>query len=189
MIKYCVVLIEEDFLRIFEWTIWFASVLSLPLLFQAWLGLPPALCSIQRFLGAFARLLFLYWNIAFKLLKLIEEVIKPHKRLVEVWKDFVKWLFKQEVCIEIDFDDKRMTKYEVSNNKKYINCNSQVKEYYKAIEISYSQCVHRSIEFIEGVQWRNSIVEIKPNKLVVIHNIFLIACEVTDEQVVILFNE
>ena len=37
------------------------------------------------------------WNVKF------EEIRKPHKRLIDEWKEFVKWLKEQQIETVVDF--------------------------------------------------------------------------------------
>jgi len=54
------------------------------------------------------------WNVKF------EEIKKPHKRLIDEWKEFVKWLTEQQIETVVDFCQNVSTKYEVTNNHEYV---------------------------------------------------------------------
>jgi len=106
------------------------------------------------------------WKVGF------EEVIKPHKRLVEEWSKFVTWLTSQEINTMIDFDDKIETKYEISVDRKYVKINNEIEEYYEAIECRYGQMIYVSVDQLEEINLRKSIAEMKPNKSIVVYSLF-----------------
>ena len=77
-----------------------------------------------------------------------EEVIKPHKRLVEVWKEFVDWLKNQEVDTIIDFDDKITIKYKISFDRRVVKVNNRNTEYYKACKNRYGQTIYEQVDHV-----------------------------------------
>lgn len=48
----------------------------------------------------------------------------PHKRLVEIWSEFVEWLNAQKISIIVDFGNNIKPKHEVSDYLKYMKSNA-----------------------------------------------------------------
>ena len=106
------------------------------------------------------------WNVEF------EEVIKPHKRLVEEWQKFINWLRNQEVDTLIDCISRIETKYEISADKRYVKINEENVKLYESKEWRYGQLIYQEVEQQEGLNFRKTIAEMKPNSSFVIHEIF-----------------
>ena len=73
----------------------------------------------------------LKWKIVFPIMP------EPLKKIRELQNDFIKWLKDKAVIIIYDFSKIHMSKYQISNEGKYVKevNNNVTKVYYKSIEM------------------------------------------------------
>ena len=83
------------------------------------------------------------WKVKFKAVR------KPHKRLIDEWKEFVKWLKEQHIETIVDFSLNVNTKYEVTNDYKYVKkITSNEVCFYEKTEARYGRNKYERIEAI-----------------------------------------
>ena len=93
-------------------------------------------CELVGFLGGKQTKELRDWKAPSTIMQKVkfDEVIRPHKRLVEEWEKFVQWLETKDVNTIIDFDQNVETKYELSADKICLKANNTIAEYCKANE-------------------------------------------------------
>ena len=109
----------------------------------------------------------LIWNIDF------ENVRKPHKKLIEIWREFIEWIKLQRIETVIDFDGFVSTKYEISPDQKWVkeSMDNNVK-YYELGERRYGRNCYNQVEEIDNRSWRKCIAEMSPSKQLYLYSMF-----------------
>jgi hypothetical protein len=107
------------------------------------------------------------WKIQF------DEVRKPHKTLIDEWREFITWIKGKRIETIIDFDSFVCTKYEVSDDDRYVKemTNNSI-QYYEVGESRYGRNVYNKIDDIEIDNWRKCIAEMSPGKQLFIYSKF-----------------
>ena len=101
----------------------------------------------------------------------------------------MEWIKVQQIRTIVDFGNDVKTKYEVTDDLKYVKSNVDNEScMHEAKEARYGRTTHVKMNETRLVYWRKSIAEMTPSNSIIMHSIFPIDIEANTDDMNIPFD-